>query len=177
MLGNWLKIEIFLLERINNQSKFTKVLLKLNKVLEDLECKIPDFYKVKLSVSKASVGWHIEHTLMATIGILDALKNSDPKTYKWKFNFNRLFVYTFNKIPRGRAKAPKSVIPKDIILEKDLQQKIDLSKQKIEELKNLQLNHYFNHPYFGHLNLKPSIKFLEIHANHHLKIIEDILKS
>ncbi|MBC7390379.1 MAG: hypothetical protein H7329_14275 [Opitutaceae bacterium] len=153
------------------------MLLEFKRVLDKLESKISELDKINLAVSKASVGWHIDHTLMATIGILDALKNSDPKTYKWKFNFNRFFVYTINKIPRGRANAPKSVIPKDLILEKDLQQKMILSKQKIEEIIILKPNHYFNHPYFGHLNLKPSIKFLVIHANHHLKIIEDILKS
>jgi hypothetical protein len=36
-------------------------------------------------------------------------------------------------------------------------------------------DHFFEHPYFGKLKLKETIRFLEIHTTHHLSIIEDIV--
>ena len=44
-------------------------------------------------------------------------------------------------------------------------------------MKELHANSNFKHPYFGVLNLKMTKRFLEIHTNHHLKIIKEILQS
>lgn len=147
---------------------------KLSAYLNILKSKIPESEKLNLAVSKSSVGWHIEHTILATIKIIEALKKSNPAEYKWEFNLSRLYVYSINKIPRGRGKAPKSVLPADEITAETLKSSIVIAKIKIEELNNLNPNNYFVHPYFGKLNLKHTIKFLNIHARHHIKIIEDI---
>jgi hypothetical protein len=56
-----------------------------------------------------------------------------------------------------------------------LKDSIAKAKENIASLASAQKNHYFEHPYFGKLNLKPTIKFLKIHTKHHLKIINDIL--
>jgi len=80
----------------------------------------------------------------------------------------KIIVFTRKKIPRGRAKSPKIVIPKkydELSLEKDCKNSI-IDKDK-----------YFKHPYFGDLKLDKAIQFLEIHTNHHLEIIHDILKG
>ena len=45
------------------------------------------------------------------------------------------------------------------------------------KLENISKDHYFEHPFFGKIKRKETIRFLEIHTNHHLKIIDDILKS
>ena len=146
-------------------------------ILNEFERHIEKHENLNPKISNVSVGWHIEHTLLATIGIIDALNNSLPTNYKRKFNFNKFLVYSINKIPRGRGKAPKSVIPEGNISKEKLLNKLHFTKSKIDELKHLSINHYFNHPYFGQLNLKETIKFLDIHANHHFKIINEILKS
>jgi len=54
---------------------------------------------------------------------------------------------------------------------------IAATKEKIKTLESLQRNHYFIHPFFGKLNLKPAIIFLRIHTKHHIHIINDILKQ
>ena len=57
-----------------------------------------------------------------------------------------------------------------------LQESLKNTYQAITYLKDCEANQYFMHPFFGQLNKKQTIKFLEIHTEHHLKIIRDILK-
>lgn len=78
------------------------------------------------------------------------------------------------KIPRGKAKAPKSVQPKSDYTLESLQEKLLKTRSKIAELQLLSKDHYFQHPGLGNMKLKQMIKFLEIHTRHHLKIIHDI---
>jgi hypothetical protein len=96
--------------------------------------------------------------------------------YKWTINFTRLFVFTKGKIPRGRAKSPKVVQPKENILENDLRIHLSETKAKIKELAAISDDAFFNHPYFGNLKRKQAMRFLEIHTNHHLAIINDVVK-
>ena len=149
---------------------------KLLNQVKKLEMHIPDYVKQQSTVSTANVGWHIEHSLMVFIIIITAVENSDPAIYKSTFNMNKLLVYTLNKIPRGRAQAPKIVQPLGEVIPENLIPQVEKAFLKIRSLANLQKNHHFDHPYFGKLNLSETIKFLTIHTNHHLKIINDILK-
>ena len=66
-----------------------------------------------ITVSEASVGWHIEHSLLVIKQITATVAQSDPKLFKSKFNFNRSWVFLFSYIPRGKAKAPRVVIPSE----------------------------------------------------------------
>ena len=145
--------------------------------IKQLQFHIPDYATTNTAVSSASVGWHINHCLLVYTKIYDALQYSDPALYKRSFNFKKLIVYTFKKIPRGRGKAPKTVQPLNVLLPDELQLQVQKAMEKINALTQLNATHYFEHPYFGNLNVKETIKFLAIHSNHHLKIINDILKN
>ena len=79
-------------------------------------------------------------------------------------------------IPRGRAKAPSTVHAHETITRQNLESMFQKATDNIKMLHSLPFNAHFNHPYFGTLNLKQSIRFIEVHNNHHLKIIRDILK-
>lgn len=147
----------------------------LSVLLNVLESKITKHELMDPAISNASVGWHIEHTLLTINLIVEALKRSDPGNYKWQFNFTRTLVLTIRKIPRGRAKSPKSVQPKINFTRETLQEHIGMAKRKLSELRPLKTNAYFEHPFFGKLNLKPAIKFLNIHTKHHIDIINDII--
>ena len=128
-----------------------------------------------MKISKSCVGWHIEHALLTIDAIVEALKRSNPKDYKWTFSLTRILVFTLNKIPRGRAQSPASVQPAKNFTIDTLKDHIYISKQKMGALESLKPNNYFKHPFFGKLNLKPAIKFIEIHTKHHINIINDIL--
>jgi hypothetical protein len=147
----------------------------LENLITGLENNIPKQGCINEAISKSSVGWHIEHTLLTFNLIIDLLKKSDPDTYKWKFNFWRTVILTTGKIPRGRAPAPKSVRPKDDFTAETLQQHAAVAREKLMVLQNLHPNSYFEHPYFGKLKLRSAIKFLKLHTKHHLEIINDII--
>jgi hypothetical protein len=146
----------------------------LSKLLNQLESHIIDFEKTNVAISQSSIGWHIDHSLMVINGIIDQLKKSNPEQYKWQFNWNRIFIKSINKIPRGRGKAPKSVQPSETSSIEILYYKLQIANDSIIELENLEPNNYFIHPYFGNLNLITTIWFIELHTKHHLEIIKDI---
>ena len=150
---------------------------KLDILLNQLETKIPHHEKLNQKASHASIGWHIEHSLLTLNGITDFLIKSNPNDYKWKFNFIRIVVLTMEKIPRGRAKSPEVVQPKENIDKNSLLIHIIETRNKINELKTLSKDSYFEHPFFGKLKLQQTINFLEIHTKHHLDIIEDIINK
>jgi len=143
-------------------------------LLNQLESHIVDFEKTNVAISQSSIGWHIDHSLMVINGIIDQLKKSNPEQYKWRLNWNRIFIQSINKIPRGKAKAPKVVQPLKTATAALLISKLEIAKNSLVDLETLNANSYFTHPYFGDLNLKNTLWFLNLHTNHHLKIIKDI---
>lgn len=127
-------------------------------------------------ISSSDVAWQIDHSLKVINLVTEALASSDPSEYKWRFNKWRLFLFTLNYIPRGKAKAPKIVRPPEVISTEDLNKQVRSTYKNIESLKPLNENAYFTHFVFGQLNKVKTIQFLNLHTNHHLKIIKDILK-
>ncbi|WP_396143424.1 DUF1569 domain-containing protein [Flavobacterium sp.] len=147
----------------------------INPILVILSSKINDFERKNIDVSKSSVGWHLEHSLKTIDQIITACKKSDPSTYQWKFKLNRFLIMdVLQKIPRGKAKAPKVVQPEGDISKESLQMHLDKVYQNLENWEDVHENCCFFHPFFGNLNKKATEKFLVLHTNHHLKIIEDI---
>ncbi|HSQ47122.1 MAG TPA: hypothetical protein VLM44_09410, partial [Lutibacter sp.] len=65
----------------------------------------------------------------------------------------------------------------DEILKSAVESQLAMAKINIQEIQNLPAHSHFQHPYFGKLSLKKSQRFLAIHTNHHLAIVNDILKK
>ena len=150
---------------------------KLKSLIDQLEIQIPKLESINPSVSTSPVGWHIEHSLLTVDSIIEALKKSEPVLYKRKFSFPKLLVFTMNKIPRGRGKAPTWVQPKENFSVESLQAHAASTGQKLLDLEKLQPNNFIKHPVFGNLKLKPAVRFIAIHTQHHLNIVRDILKK
>jgi hypothetical protein len=149
----------------------------LQNLITQLESKISFHEKTNHSVSNATVGWQIEHSLKTIFQIVQVLKASNPDEYKWKFNKNRLLISTLNFIPRGKAKAPKIVLPDENISEETLKNSIQKVRVALLNWDKLDKNVHFQHPYFGDLNKKSTAWFLYLHTKHHFKIVTDILKN
>jgi hypothetical protein len=150
---------------------------ELKKLLIELESKIPNQELLNPLVSKSSVGWHIEHILLTMNLVIEAVQKSNPNNYKRTFNLNRFLVFTLNKIPRGKVKAPKIVQPKEDFTTDSLKKHLEKGKTNLAKLSAISANSYFEHPYLGQLNLNPTIRFIKIHTKHHLKIIKEIIES
>lgn len=149
---------------------------KLNNLIAELNSNIPNLENRNLAVSNATVGWQIEHSLRVLSRIISALEKSNPNDYKSKFNFKRFLIFTTNKIPRGKVKAPQIVQPIDAISINSLKENLEKVKIKIATLDTLPKNNFFPHPFLNDLNVKQTQKFLVLHTMHHLKIIRDIVK-
>lgn len=150
---------------------------ELKKLLVELENKILNQELLNLLVSKSSVGWHIEHALLTMNLVIESIQESNPKNYNKKFNFNRILVFTLNKIPRGKVRAPKAVQPKVDFTTDSLKSHLEKGRINLEKLNTLPANSYFDHPFMGHLNLKATVKFIKIHTKHHFNIIKEIIES
>lgn len=149
----------------------------ISQLLNELALNIQYANTINPSISASSVGWHIDHSLMVINQITGTVKASDASAYQWSFNMKRLVVFTTGKIPRGKAKAPKSVIPENTFDEKDVLGKMEKASQNVAMLNELSAKHFFVHPFFGHLNVKATKKMIALHTNHHLAIIKDIIAS
>ena len=149
---------------------------KLLKVLNDFEKQAPLYLNNNKMVSEANVGWHIMHSCLVITSITDAIMKSDPSLYNKKFSWKAFFVLLFNKIPRGKAKAPSFTQPASEVSSDMVLQQIADARKSAELLLTLNKNKYFTHPIFGDLQLPTAIRFLYVHSYHHEKIIRDILQ-
>ena len=149
---------------------------KLQQLLAKLESNITNASITNTTISQASVGWHIEHILLVIDKVIENLEKSNPADYKSKFSFWKFVIFITKKIPRGKVKAPKHVQPINYLTPEAMIQHVQLTHESINKLSLLQPNNYFDHPIFGKLNVKETTPFLNIHTQHHLNIINDIIK-
>lgn len=150
---------------------------ELRNQLIELENQIQNQEEFNLMVSKSSVGWHIEHSLLVMNLTIESIQKTNPQNYKWTFNFKRFIVFMINKIPRGKIRAPKIVQPIVEFNEDSLKNHLGKVRDNLEKLTALSPNNYFAHPFMGNLNLKSTIRFIKLHTQHHISIIKDIIES
>lgn len=148
----------------------------IEKRINDLHEYIIHAEKQSNDISTVNVGWHIEHALLVIIKIIETVTKSEPSKYKWKFNWARIIVFMINKFPRGKADAPDIVKPNQHATP-DFESIFYQARKSIATLKQVQANNFFLHPIFGNLNKKNTFIMLDIHTQHHINIIKDIIKS
>ena len=147
------------------------------KQLSELESYLPQMEVTNPKISSSTVGWQIDHALRVVRGISWQLEESNPNDFKGKFNFQKSFILLTGYIPRGRARAPKDVKNDKEITAESINDFLGKTKIQISKVEGLDKKAHFPHPIFGQLDKKEAIRFIEIHTNHHLKIIRDMLKK
>ena len=149
---------------------------KMITYLAEMESMIDNHEVTKINISKSSVGWHLDHNLKVINNVVKAIQKSDPEAYKSNFSFLGKVFFTLGFFPRGKAKAPKHVKPPGVVVKSDIINQLKIAKTNIKVITSLDKNAYFKHPLFGNINTQRVNRFLELHTNHHLKIMRDILK-
>ncbi len=153
-----------------------KSLTTVKQQLSEIEQLIGSHEELVESVSAAPVGWHIEHSLLVLDGVITTLSSSEPAKFKSSFNLKKIIIFLLGKFPKGKARAPKSVRPKtEVFSEDDLKRHFQVTVSLLPSLSELDKKAHFKHPIFGFLALNDSIRFLEMHTEHHLKIMRDIV--
>ncbi len=148
----------------------------LEKHLTSLETYIEDHLHTNPVVTKSTVGWQIDHSLKVINSVVSVLSKSNAVDYKKNMNWKRSLIFFIKAMPRGKANAPMAVQAVQAISLNELNAQFEDCRNSLEILRKLDKNANFKHPFFGVLNLKQSILFLEIHTNHHLKIVQDCYK-
>lgn len=148
---------------------------KLDILITTLEKHIKHHEVANPAVSKANIAWHIDHSFKVINKVILTLQASDPTLYKNNFSFLGKVFFTLGFFPKGKAKAPKHVKPPEIILKEDLINQLKEARTLIKAIPNLDENAFFKHPIFGDINKKRINRFLELHTNHHVKIIKAIM--
>lgn len=143
-------------------------------LLNKLESYIELHQNLNDSISNENIGWHIAHSCQVINTITKAIVDSDPSKAKPKFSGAYYLIMLTHHIPRGKAKAPKIVIPEKSISKAEILEEIELAKANLQTLASTGQNKYFTHPIFGDLNVPKTLRFFTVHTNHHLKIIKDI---
>lgn len=151
--------------------------MTITEQIQSLEAFLPQKDELNEDVSSQGVIWHLVHSMKVMNGILFMLTKSDPADYKKKMNMARTFVFNAGAIPRGQGKSPKAVIPtEEEMSEEGFYNYKELTEKLIPKIEALPEKSNFKHPVFGYLDKKGTLKFIEIHTEHHLKIIRDIVK-
>jgi len=127
-------------------------------------------------VSKVTVGWQLDHSLKVINAVVTTMQNSDPKLYKDNFSFLGKVLLKLNYFPKGKARAPKHIMPPETVSKAAIISQLALAKEHIKQIESLDENVFFKHPMFGNINKKRVVPFLNTHTNHHLKIVKSILK-
>ena len=149
----------------------------LNRLLLEIEKTIPLKDKMNIKISKSNIGWQLDHTLKVVNSVCTILAKKHSKKYKKNFNLLRSVLFTLGYIPRGKAKAPKFVNEQKPISSESLYEQLNNAKTHLKRVESLSENAYFIHHAFGTLSKNKTIRFLEIHTKHHLKIVNDILNK
>lgn len=150
---------------------------KIEYQLQKIEALLPQITVTNNKVSKASVGWHLEHLLLILNSSLKGLTMTDPKDYNPTFSIKKFIFLNFGLIPRGRIRAPKQFFPAEIPTVESITKLLNLARERLRATEELHEKSFITHPFLGDFDKKTTFRFLWLHSNHHLKIADDILKK
>ena len=129
-------------------------------------------------VSAWSVGQQLEHLAKANDTCLQAVRalSAQDGAPAGKPTFAGRMVLRFGRIPRGRGSAPEFTVPGDEPAPDDVRALLAAAEEAARGVEPPPKGGPTRtHPALGEFTAAQWLRFAEIHANHHLRIIRDIL--
>lgn len=129
-------------------------------------------------VSAWCLAEQLDHTTKVTASIVDVLGDPNAQRREGGINVIGRLVLRFGWIPRGVGKSPKRFRGAPAVAA-DLDGAIDRVARAFDALPFDALRKsrvpLVPHPRFGSLTPPQALRFIEVHTQHHLKIIDDIV--
>ncbi len=135
------------------------------------------------AISGWSVAEHVEHLARAHnplfVKLAELAETDDPALAHGRMTLVGLWVLWTGRIPRGRGKAPERTRPtagslhqvRSLVAESS--ESFERLAARRSELEAVRAR--IDHPYFGRLLPRHWLRFVELHHDHHLAIVREIL--
>jgi hypothetical protein len=136
-----------------------------------------------LHVTAVCSGWcpaeHLDHVIKVSASIVNRLLQADAPRSGGVSMLGRI-ILAAGRIPRGKGKAPERLRGARVSGE-ELHAALARLEEKIAQLAAEHLAEsrgaIVPHPRFGGLRPGQALRFAAVHNDHHLRIIDDILKA
>jgi hypothetical protein len=127
-------------------------------------------------------GWcpaeHLDHMMKASISIMERL-TAGAEPLPRGINVVGRAVLALGWIPRGVAKSPKRVLPTRVtpaVIEESAA-RFELLLNQLPGEAASSRSRTVPHPRFGGLTGPEALRFIAVHNDHHLKIVDDIVRT
>lgn len=149
-------------------------LSRLSECLDQVALRLPEATHCAPAVSAWSIGQHIEHVLRATSAFtLVILRNRKPNGHGIQREIKHQLLEK-GQMPRGLAQAPEATLPGKDASREDLAKLLLKTRKRVDQLVSVDADAVADHPYLGEMNRDEIIRFMEIHLEHHLRIMDEI---
>jgi hypothetical protein len=145
-----------------------------------------DVLRRRTPVSGWSASEQIQHILLvnkwALLTITAMLLGRGDFPESGRMNWLGTTLLLLGRIPRGKSKAPAAAEPVPDVSNEELLARLRKQKGYLERIRSrldevVALRLRFPHPYLGHFSATDGIRFVRVHTDHHLKIVDDILQA
>ncbi len=143
--------------------------------LDEIEQYLPNLDRKDPAVSAWSVREQLHHALLSADGIARAVVESTPGTRRPSLSPIKWLVLTTGKIPRGRARAPKRVLPSASVSREELEELLVHARESLASAEAADPAAWYDHFVFGVMGRNAAIRLIHLHTRHHLAIVRDIL--
>ncbi len=158
-------------------TELTETMAQLRDYVEHASVHRPD-------ISSWTVGDHVEHVLIVSGGFAVALvsgravpsptDSADDKKVRMQA-YSKHRVLDTGSIPRGSVTAPPAGQPKGGLDADALYALTEKTSARLARAANVPETALAHHPLLGELTRDEVFRFLDVHARHHMAIMDDIL--
>lgn len=137
-------------------------------------------------VSAWSPARHVDHVVLANRALVRTIRKlgcgfDDPRG-RGGVSALGMMMFALRWIPRGRGRAPDSVVPSREPTRAELERALAESERELAELDALTamidgVRGRSPHFVFGRLTARQWLAYADVHARHHVKILDDIARA